>query len=81
MIGFEVNLLVFDGSPEALNDHVVSPTAIAVHADLDLVGFQEIGEFQAGELTALIGIHNLWFSIFLNRLIDGLEAEIGMHGV
>jgi hypothetical protein len=40
LIGVELDFFVFDGSPEALNDHVVSPTAFAVHADLDLVVFQ-----------------------------------------
>jgi hypothetical protein len=39
LIGFRVNLLVFDGLPEALNDHVVTPTTFAVHADPDLVRF------------------------------------------
>ena len=68
LIGFEANLFVFDGMPEALNDHVVSPTAFAVHDDLDSMGLQEISEFQASELTTLIGIHDLWYPMFLNRL-------------
>jgi len=35
IVGSQVNLLVFDASPQALDEHVVSPGASAVHADRD----------------------------------------------
>src|SRR5215467_11838920 len=44
-------LLVLDGSPEALDEDVVSPCALAVHADRDAVVNQHAGEFGTGELT------------------------------
>jgi hypothetical protein len=50
LVGLEVDLLVFDCSPESLDEHVVSPAPLAVHADSDLVGFEHPDEPRAGEL-------------------------------
>ena len=36
-VGFEVDLVILDGSPEALHEHIVSPAPFAVHADTDAV--------------------------------------------
>jgi hypothetical protein len=33
IIGLEVYLLVLDGSPESLHEHIVPPCAPAVHAE------------------------------------------------
>jgi hypothetical protein len=37
VVGAQVDLLVFDRPPEALDEHVVPSRALAVHADADLV--------------------------------------------
>jgi hypothetical protein len=37
----QVDLLVFDASPQPFHEHVIPPTAFAVHADLNPVVFQE----------------------------------------
>jgi hypothetical protein len=37
LIGFGVDLLVFEGSPEPFDKYVVDYPALAVHADLDVV--------------------------------------------
>ena len=37
VIGAQINLLVFDRFPEPLDEDVVAPRALAVHADRDLV--------------------------------------------
>lgn len=36
VVGFEVDLLVFHRPPEALDEDVVAPRALAVHADADI---------------------------------------------
>ncbi len=53
LVGLEVDLLVFDRSPESLDQDVVAPASLAVHADGDLVGFEHFDELRAGELAAL----------------------------
>src|ERR1700722_3116019 len=51
-IGVEVDLLVFEASPQPLDEDVVHAPALAVHADCDAVILQRAGEIVAGELTA-----------------------------
>ena len=58
LVGFQIDLLVFDALPEPLNEHVVSPATLAVHADGDVVGFECLGKFQAGKLAASIAVHD-----------------------
>ena len=52
VVGFQVDLLVFDAAPQALDEHVVAPGAFAVHADRDAVIQQHAGVGDAGELAA-----------------------------
>src|SRR5215218_9721138 len=59
VVSSEVDLLVLDRSPEPLNEDVVAPGTLAVHADGDPVPGQRTGEGLAGELAALIGVEDL----------------------
>ena len=52
-IGPQVDLLVFDGPPKALDKDIVPPSALAIHADFNLAGGQNLDEFGRGELAAL----------------------------
>ena len=81
LVGLEVDLLVFDRSPESLDEHVVAPATFAVHADGDLVGFEYVDELRAGELAALIGIDDLGLAVAGDRLLQCLDAEVGVHCV
>ena len=40
----QVDLLVFDSPPEALDKDVVAPGTLAIHADLDLAGGKHLDE-------------------------------------
>jgi hypothetical protein len=59
VVGSQIHLLVFDASPQTLDEHVVPPGAFAVHADGDPVPDQRAGECSAGELTALVGVEDI----------------------
>src|SRR3954453_9055555 len=59
IVGLEVYLLVLDGAPEPLHEHIVAPCASAVHADGDGVVGQQSGKRRAGELATLIGVEDL----------------------
>src|ERR1700678_4103541 len=58
VVGMQINLLVFDRFPNALDENIVAPGALAVHADRDLAGDQNAREGFARELAALVGIEN-----------------------
>ena len=64
-----VDLLVLEGVPEPLGEHVVPPAALAVHADPDLVGPQHSEKVRAGERRALIGVEDFRPTEALERLL------------
>ena len=53
----EVDGLVLEGAPQALDENVVHAPAPAVHGDGGV--FEHGGELEAGELAAVVGIENL----------------------
>src|SRR5439155_25818515 len=77
--GPEIDLFVFDRAPEPLDEDVVAPGALAIHADRDRVLDQQAGELGAGELAALVGVEDLRPAVFGERLLDRLEAELDFH--
>ena len=53
LVGVEVEVLVLDTSPQPLDEHIVDPTPLAVHAHLHALGQEHRGEVLGGELGAL----------------------------
>jgi hypothetical protein len=80
-VGVQVYVFIFQASPQPLDEDVVHAPALAVHADLDGVGFQHAGEVGAGELTALIGVEDLRPAEPTQRLFQGIDAEVGVQRV
>lgn len=78
-IGPQVNLLVFDGAPEALDEDVVPPGALAIHADLDLSSGQHFDELGRSELAALIGVEYLRRAVTRQRFLHSFYAKIGLQ--
>src|SRR5260370_12349809 len=62
-ISSQINLLVFDATPQPLNEHVVPPSPFAIHAVGDAVAGNQTGEHRARELRALIGVKHLRFAM------------------
>lgn len=44
VVGVQVDLLVFDTFPESLNQHIVDPATLTVHANLDTVPLDQADE-------------------------------------
>ena len=59
IIGFEIDLLMFQSAPEALDKHIVHPASLAIHADLDVMVFEYIREILAGKLTTLVTVKDI----------------------
>src|SRR5437764_9120365 len=55
-IGVQIDLLVFDGAPEALGEDIVQGAALAIHADLNAALLQAPQVLRAGEVGALIAV-------------------------
>ena len=50
-IGPQIYLFVFDGAPQTLDEHIVPPSAFAIHADRDALLSEHASEGQAGECS------------------------------
>jgi hypothetical protein len=77
----QIQLFVLDRSPETLDENVVAPRALAVHADRDPVFLEEVGEESIGELATLIGVEDCWHAELRDRFLDGIDAEVGREAV
>ena len=77
----QVDGLVFERAPQAFDKDVVHAPAPPIHGDRDFSSLENAGEVEAGELAALIGIEDFRFAVFGQRLVQGLDAEGGIHGV
>ncbi len=75
----QVNLLVFDASPEPLDEHAISPAPPPVHADLDSALLQQAGKCLACELAPLVRVEDLWSTIAFQRFFNRLYAEGCVH--
>ena len=79
VVGMQIDLLVLHRPPKPLDEHVVPPGALAVHADLDLVFGEHAGEGGAGKLRALVGVDDLGLAVPRQRFFERLDAEVGLH--
>jgi hypothetical protein len=46
-VGAQIHLLLFDAAPQPLDEHIVAPSAFAVHADCNAVLGERTGESHA----------------------------------
>jgi hypothetical protein len=79
----EINLFIFEASPESLSENVVDGPTFAIHADLDVSGDEPLQIAIAGKVAPLITveddgerrpkspIHSLQNEWHLQRLIEG----------
>src|SRR5579883_2401638 len=75
-VAMKVDLLVLHRAPRPLDEDVVDPAALAVHADAAAGGFRLLDPVLGGELRALIAVGDLWNRELGERLLEGGEAEV-----
>ena len=68
----QVDRLVLERTPQALDEDVVHASTPAVHGDGDASVFEGGGEVQAGELAALVGIEDLRPAVALQGFGESL---------
>src|SRR6202167_3810566 len=78
-VSLDVDFLVLQAAPQPLDENVVEVTAFAIHADADTAGRQHAGERGTGELHALIRVENFGRTMPIQRLLQGLDTEPGVH--
>src|SRR5882672_1847515 len=78
-VGSQIDLLVFDAFPKPLNEHVVSPSSFAIHADGDAVFGEDAGKGRTGELRALVGVEDFRPAVTRESIFQRLDAEGRLH--
>ena len=79
VVGAQIDLLVFDAPPEALDEDVVAPCALAVHTDLDVGVLQRLDEVDGRELPSLVRIHDLRLAGPTDGLVESVQAWRGFQ--
>src|ERR1700731_3616965 len=74
VIGFEIDLFIFDAAPHPFDEHVVTPGTLSIHGQKNLPAEHRVGEFICGELAALIRIDDLRQPVFRKRLLQRLDC-------
>ena len=72
----QVDLLIFDASPQALNEYVIPPASLAVHADGYVVLLQQPSKLMTGKLASLIGIEDVGLTMPVDGFLHGLNAKV-----
>ncbi len=78
LIGMKIDVLVFERAPQPLDEDVVCPAALAIHADLDAFFLKPPSESFTGELRALIGVEDFRPAVHLDCLLQRLDAAAGI---
>src|SRR3954468_6045496 len=83
-VSSEVDLLVLDRSPEPLDEDVVAPSTLAVHADPDPIAGQYPGEDFAGELGGFMRSSQHrdrgWCDGGSATFVSGLAGQVAVAG-
>lgn len=78
VIGPAGGSLHIDGPPQALDEYINSPRALAIHTDFDVAGNQHLHQRGRGELAALLCVEDLGRTMFRQRLFHILYREFGL---
>ncbi len=79
-VSVQINLLVFQASPESFHEDVVEAASFAIHRNLNATRQQKAGEFFARELDALVGIEDFWLAVPGQRFFKRVDAEADVEG-
>src|SRR5512135_310883 len=79
VVGVQVHLFVLQRLPQPLDEDVVAPGSLAIHADLHAKGRQRVCEGLGGELAALVTVEDLGLPILGQSLLQRLYAERDVH--
>src|SRR5918999_1384250 len=81
VVGMQIYLLVLDAAPEALDEDIITPAPLAVHALQDAMGGKQRDKLTIGKLAALVGVENIGPTVPSDRFLHGLNAEIRREAV
>jgi hypothetical protein len=67
LILVQIDLLIFDASPQPRHKDIVQGPAPSIHTHLNACGLQAAGKIAAGKLRAWIAMKDLWLGCLESR--------------
>src|SRR3954466_7809405 len=80
VVGAQIDLLVFDAAPQPLDEDVVPPGALAVHAHRNAIVGKYAGEAPPGNRGPWAGFKFAGFPLRSHGIPQRLDAERPPHG-
>ena len=74
-VSAQINVLVFHAPPQSLDEHIIHPPALPIHADRDAFLLQRRDPFLRRKLAALIRVENLRAAELGNRFFQRFYAK------
>ena len=81
MVLLYIHLLIFHRAPQPFDEYVIQRPPSAIHADGYVMLFQHTGKGFRGELAALVAIENLRSAVFVQGVLQSLNAKARIHCV
>ena len=79
--GVRTEAFLFERSPWPFDEHIVQPSALAVHRGPDAGRLQFLREIEGCELAVLVRAEDLGFAMTSQSLFQGVDAKRSLHGV
>ena len=79
--GVRIDAFLFERSPWPFDEHIVQPSALAVHRGPDAGRLQLLREVEGCELAVLVRAEDLGFAMVSRSLFQGVDAKRSLHGV
>ena len=80
-VAVEVHVFMLDAAPKPLHKDVVVRPAPTVHTDGNALAFQNVREYIAGELAALVAVEHLGLAMLSQGVFQAVHAERRFHAV
>ena len=77
----QVNALVLQRPPKALDEDIVDAASLAVHRDAGAGALHAVRPGKGRELAALVAVHDLGRTEAVHRLVERLDTELGLAGI
>lgn len=80
LVALQVNILIFNRSPDALDKDIIQKPPLAVHADLDMGTEQAVNPLLTSKLTPLVCVEYLGRAVFGEGFLKSLQTKLAVHG-
>lgn len=72
LVGFQIDFFILDAAPQSFDKDIIHPPPFPVHADGNVVKFQDTGKILGSKLYPLVSVENLRGAIEVDSFLKSL---------